>query len=137
PSTQSAALNSRVSTDEEGVDTARRNHQFQGFGYRPVNLVELQLDSASIGYRFALELLRRDRLNRFSVWIMVLLRGPQLFENSPPSFVAGIGKIAFHRFHRGFAHSFDTLRRQREEIFDLVGQRADIASRCDVAVLPL
>src|SRR5699024_9578906 len=84
--------------------------------------------------RFALDLLRVNRLNRLFVSIIVLLRGAQFFEDRLPSFVADFGKVWLYSLHSRSAHGVDSFTVQREETFDLVGQSADIASWRDVSV---
>src|SRR5699024_8546960 len=120
PATQSAAHHPMVSTDEEGVETACRYDQFQRLGDRRINLIKLNLDSGSTRYRFTFDLPRLNRLNLFCVSVIVLLRGAQFFEDSLPSFVAGLGKVAFDCLHRGPAHRVDGLGLQAEKGLDLV-----------------
>src|SRR5699024_7586477 len=106
-------------------------------GDRRIDLIKLNLNSGSTRYRFALDLLRVNRLNRLSVSIIMPLRGAQFFEDRLPPSVADLGKVAFDCLHRRSAHGVDSFTVQREETFDLVGQSADIASWRDVSVLSL
>src|SRR5699024_3984652 len=97
--TQSAVHHPMVSTDEESVATTCRKDQFQGLGDRRIDLIKLNLDSGSTRYRFALDLLRVNRLNRLFVSIIVLLRGAQFFEDRLPPFIADLGKVTFDCLH--------------------------------------
>src|SRR5699024_12024040 len=92
-----------------------------------IDLINLNLNSGSTRYRFALDLLRVNRLNRLSVSIIMPLRGAQFFEDRLPPSVADLGKVAFDCLHRRSAHGVDSFTVQREETFDRVGQSADIA----------
>src|SRR5699024_3382428 len=100
PSASPATRNHNIPTGEEGVETACRKDQFQGLGDRRIGLIKLNLDSGSTRYRFALDLLRFNRLNRLSISIIMPLRGAQFFEDRLPPSVADLGKVAFDCLHR-------------------------------------